>query len=355
MPTLRLHFFGAVVRVDEFFVVLLGVLFLAFFFIWITIAFGRIWCGWLCPQTLLVDLTGPEGRGGRQKRGPAVQVRILVVSVLAGAVSVWYFVSPYDFMPALFARSLGPVAFWSWIVLSALTWLNLQFVRYTFCATVCPYSRFQGVMFDRHTMAIAFDARRRGECIDCAACVKACPVNIDIRDGLQAACVSCTECIDTCARIMEKKRKKSLVGFFFGEPGGDARLLRPGAIIPLAAAAVFLVLFLVSLTGREGIEANLLPRHDVPPRLSASGRIVNSFELSIENRGGEKATFTIAFPESSAGLRLTPQRLTLRADEHRRVPVVISAAAPGPVAIIIRGGDGPPVRLSATILSPERK
>lgn len=343
VPTLRLHLFGAVIRMDEFFTVLLLALALAFLFIWLTVVYGRIWCGWLCPQAVLVDLT--------RKHFP--QLRILVVSVAAGAVSVWYFVPPSAFFSDLAAGRLGPVPLWSWVIIAALTWLNLQLVRYSFCATVCPYSRFQGVMFDRHTLAIAFDEGRRHECIDCTACLKSCPVGIDIREGLQAACVNCTECIDTCARVMGRKGKKSLVGFFFGGPGGSSRPYRPASAIPLAAAAVFFILFLFSVTGRQAMEASLLPRHVVPPRYSSSGRLVNSFELSIENRGGDTLELKISAQGTTGEVRVAPRHVAVGADEHRRIPVTVSAPSPGAVDILIEGADGSPVRLSATILSPE--
>lgn len=175
VPTLRLHFFGASLWMDEFFLVLLVVLFATFLFISITLLFGRIWCGWLCPQIVFVDLTAAAGKKGKGRSGGASQAAAIFVSVVVGAVSVWYFVSPYDFLRDLAAGELGKVAAGSWIVLSVVTWLDLALVRQTFCATVCPYSRLQGVMLDRNSLVIAYDQARAGECIDCGACVKTCP------------------------------------------------------------------------------------------------------------------------------------------------------------------------------------
>jgi len=355
VPSLRLHLFGAAVRIDEFFTLLLALFSLTFFFIWLTVVYGRIWCGWLCPQTVLVDLTGPEGKRKKGLRPALVaQLRILIVSAAAGAVTVWYFVSPYNFFRHLAAGSLGPVPLWSWVVLSALIWLDLLLVRFTFCATVCPYSRLQGVMFDRQTLAIAFDETRNDECIECSACVKACPVGIDIRRGLQAACVNCTECIDTCARIMARKKTRSLVGFFYGGPGGASRPWRPAGVIPLGAALLFLALFIIALAGRPELEATLLPRHEVFPRLAASGRVINSFELSVENRDDVPLILRLSAESASGAARLSPGRIKLDAGEHRRLPLTLSADSAGPVDIIIEGAAGPLRRLPATILSPER-
>jgi polyferredoxin len=155
--------------IDEFFLVLAAVLFLAFLLLWVTVVYGRIWCGWLCPQMLLTDLTTRRSRTGLPGRpGLGGHLLAAALSVLVGAASVWYFVPPQDFFWDLSAGTLPPVAAGAWAALSLLTWLDLWLVRERFCASVCPYAKIQVVLFDRHTLAIVHDHGRAEECIACA-------------------------------------------------------------------------------------------------------------------------------------------------------------------------------------------
>ena len=117
VPTLTLHIFGARIWMDEFFLVLVMLLFLSFLFFLLTILFGRVWCGWLCPQTVIIDFTGFVDRV--PGKSLAVRTKSLVslfaISVLLAATILWYFVSPYEFFERLRAGALGPVIGWSWI------------------------------------------------------------------------------------------------------------------------------------------------------------------------------------------------------------------------------------------------
>jgi len=186
-------------------VVLAAVLFLTALFLLITLVYGRVWCGWSCPQTILGELTrlaprraaGPPARkppraGALREAGRLALVALL--SALVAASLLWYFVSPYEFLRRLAAGTLGPVLSGAWLVLGAILLADLGFVGATFCATVCPYAKLQGVLFDRLTLVVAYDARRAADCVDCGACVRVCPTGIDIRHGLQMECIACGAC-----------------------------------------------------------------------------------------------------------------------------------------------------------------
>lgn len=337
---------------DEFFLVLIALLFATFLFIWITLLFGRIWCGWLCPQIVLVDLTSS---GGRKKRPPgaASHGKALPVSVAAGAVMVWYFISPYDFLRDLAAGELGKIAAGSWAALSLLAWLDLAFVRHTFCVTVCPYSRLQGVMFDRETMVIAFDRSRAVECLDCSACVKACPAGIDIRDGLQASCVSCAECRDVCVRIQERKKRDSLVGYVFGSPGRPFRPGRPSGLAAAAPALAFLLLLVYLALTRPAVDLTAHPRRDVGVRRSSSGRIVAPYALSLANRGREDVSLSITAEGPGGAAEVSPSRVSIEAGGRRRLTVFVAAGGEGRVAIILSGDSGEAARAEVDLAAPD--
>ncbi|MHB8845107.1 MAG: 4Fe-4S dicluster domain-containing protein, partial [Nitrospirota bacterium] len=202
IPSLRLHFFGTAIWMENFFLVLVAVLALTFLALFLTVMFGRIWCGWLCPQTVLVDCTGfmDSTRAGGAASRFIAHLMAAIVSALIAAGLVGYFVSPYD-AGALLAKGGSPanIAGGSWAALAIVIFLDLVVLRRRFCATICPYAKLQGVLFDDRTLIVAFDAVRERECMHCDACVRACPVGIDIRDGLQSACIHCAECIDACS------------------------------------------------------------------------------------------------------------------------------------------------------------
>ena len=156
VPAGRLHALGATFAIDEAFVVLMAALLLTFVFLLTTVLWGRAWCGWSCPQTVLSDLTSlvvPERRAHpRRWRRPLGYAAVALVSALFSAALLWYFVAPAEFGARLVAGRLGPVLRSSWAVLFGLLFADLAFLRQVFCATVCPYARLQGVLLDRSSL-----------------------------------------------------------------------------------------------------------------------------------------------------------------------------------------------------------
>jgi cytochrome c oxidase accessory protein FixG len=298
----------------------------------VTLAFGRVWCGWACPQTVLGDLTARldawRRRGGA--RGAAAFALYALASALVAANLLWYFVPPGEFASRLVEGRLGPVLAGSWAVLGAVLFLDLALLRWRFCATACPYAKLQGALFDRHTLAIAYDARRAADCIDCGACVRVCPTGIDIRDGLQAACIACGECVDACAPILARlRRPPKLVGFFFGEPGARRRLLRPAVLALAGATGAALVLTAAVAAERAPLDLLVSPASQYEPRLAADGRAVNAYAVALENRGRAPVTLRLALAAGAARTSVRPEAVTLGPGEHRRLTVVASALGLG--------------------------
>ena len=317
VPTLRLHFFGTSIAMDEFFLVLLAALFLTFLFMALTTLLGRLWCGWACPQTVLSDLTAAIDRisDARWAGKALLYLPVLALSALVSASLIWYFVPPGEFVGML---GTSPVVRWIFITLTLVIFIDLAFIRRVFCKTVCPYARMQSVMFDDRTLLIAYDLALDKECMDCAACLRACPVGLDIRDGLNMACISCTGCIDACAIKRASKGKESLVGYHWGEPDrytadrytaesdshkADAKnTLRFGLLMSLLASAVFLLMLVFGLATRADFAASL--RLDEKFTASAqapasSSFAVNAYILSIRNRTLKEAVYIVRSDEAS--------------------------------------------------------
>ncbi|HET9552945.1 MAG TPA: 4Fe-4S dicluster domain-containing protein [Anaeromyxobacteraceae bacterium] len=335
VPTLTLHVMGASLAMSELFVLLPATFLAAAALALVTVAFGRVWCGWSCPQTVLGDLTRLvqplPGRRRRPWRRAAGVALAAAVAALFSAATLWYFVTPADFAGRLAAGELGPVLSGAWAALGATLFLDLTLVRGRFCATTCPYARLQGVLYDRHTLAVAYDERRDADCVDCGACVRVCPTGIDIRDGLQMACIACAECADACDPIMLKlRRAPKLIGYFYGPPGTPRRLRRP-AVAALAAATLAALVATVA-AGVSAAEATLdltvVPDAGFAPRRAADGRALNAYQLSLENRA--RAAVTVRLAASAPGLEaeVRPGEVALGPGEHRRLRLVIEARGP---------------------------
>ncbi|ACG72467.1 4Fe-4S ferredoxin iron-sulfur binding domain protein [Anaeromyxobacter sp. K] len=328
VPAGRLHAFGASYAVDEMFVVLAATLALTAALLLVTLLFGRVWCGWSCPQTLLGDLTAwvePERRKRpRRWRRPLGFAAVALVSAVASANLVWYFVPPAEFFRRLAAGALGPVVAGSWAAGFAVLFLDLAFLRQRFCATACPYAKLQGVLFDRSTLVVAYDARRAQDCVDCGACVRVCPTGIDIRHGLQMECIACAACIDACEPVMRKlRRAPDLIGYVYGEPGGRPRLARPAALVLAGVTAVTLAVLVATVAGRAPLGLTVLGDEAYAPRRTPDGRVLNTLSVGLENRGRRPVEVDLALEPGAGGeAELRPARVALAAGERRRVRVL---------------------------------
>lgn len=220
------------------------------------VGWGRVWCGFACPQSIwtwlfirIEDLV--EGRAAKRSkaedkklRGAALFRRILkhtlwVALSLATAITFSGYFVPIEQLISDLVSFNASLFSLSWItVMALLTYANAGLVREKVCLHMCPYSRFQGVMFDNKTRTVSYDKSRgeprshkrnaqenTGDCIDCHICVQVCPTGIDIRDGLQAACIDCGACIDACDNVMLKLGKeKGLIEFYSEEQLSASRL-----------------------------------------------------------------------------------------------------------------------------------
>ncbi len=218
IPELKLFFFGSVIWVQELYLILFAILFFLLFITSVTAVFGRIWCGWLCPQTVLLDLAESISRFFSGLSGKTVQrILLLPFSALVSLTILWYFVPPVKTVQSLFYDAVITGFFLvQWVVIYA----ELACMGRSFCTTICPYAMMQNALFDKDTLVIEYDRSRESECMKCDDCVKACPVGIDIKEGLSTSCIACAECIDACAIVAEKRDMKPF-------PGYRGNLLRP--------------------------------------------------------------------------------------------------------------------------------
>lgn len=233
-------FFGKIFWPQDFFIFAIGLLTFMVFIILFTIAFGRLFCGWVCPQTIFMEMVFRkieyliEGDATQQrrlrempwntekilKRGSKLVV-FFMVSFLIANFFLGYMIG-IDEVGVLIREGIAVHfgLFSSLILFTTVFFFVYIWFREQACLIVCPYGRLQGVLLDRNSMIVAYDYVRgeprgkvknsidkAGDCVNCSACVRVCPTGIDIRNGTQLECVNCTACIDACDEIMDKVGK----------------------------------------------------------------------------------------------------------------------------------------------------
>ena len=250
---LQFHFVGSVYSVSELYVMPFLLMFLFIGIFAMTSIFGRIWCGWSCPQTIfrviyrdliegtILDLRKINNKQkdiDYSKKSNQIKKYIalilwFIISLIISCNFMLYFIPPEDF----FVYIQNPVehSFMLIFILTIALFLvyDIVFMKENFCVYICPYSRIQSVLYDDNTKQVSYDYNRGGkvyenniksifkvkdwskneECTTCELCVKVCPTHIDIRKGLQVECINCLECSDACATVMGKLNKESLINW----------------------------------------------------------------------------------------------------------------------------------------------
>ncbi len=338
----KFHLFGITFQTSDAF--LLALLFLAWFIgiFLVTALLGRVWCGWMCPQTIYLEFVyrplerlcfGRRGVGGKPTTVAAW--RRVLLWLAYGLVSLWLahvFLAYFVGVDSLFGLRGGtawllqsplknPGSFFLVGFLTCAMLFDFAFWREQMCTLACPYGRLQSVLLDRLSLVVAYDAARgeprgkpvknkkgdvmlpqlaqvaaRGDCVDCGLCVAVCPTGIDIRKGLQMECLHCTQCVDACDGVMKKfGREPGLIRYATGAEmaGEKSSRLRPRVILyPLALAAV-LALFAFNLSGATGVGMEVRTAPRTTYRLTPDERVENVYEVELVNRSAAAKPCTL--------------------------------------------------------------
>lgn len=334
----RFHFFGLTLAAQDAWLLFFGVSGLGFGLFFVTALFGRLWCGWACPQTVFLDhvyrrierwLEGDAPSRRALKAAPMSAGKFLrralkhgLYALVALAIThlfLAYFVS----IPELWLyMHEAPGEHWASFlfvfIAAGVLYFNFVWFREQLCIVICPYGRLQSVLTDDHTLVIGYDGKRgeprgklgtmdTGSCLDCHRCVHVCPTGIDIRHGLQLECIGCAACIDACDEVMAKVsrppgliRYDSLAGF----NGGVTHWLRSRTVL-------YGVLMLVGATVATFAFATVRPMNFLVYRMSGAAYFVgpaevrNQFMVRLVNKRAVPATFTVTTAGLPAWVRQT--------------------------------------------------
>lgn len=316
LPQQQVHLFSFTLFPQDLLIVCLVFILAAFVLFYITQLYGRIWCGFTCPQTVWMLMFNwierrIEGTHNQSKSLNAQPLSLNklykkgikhflwgVVSLFTSLVFMSYFITVDElYLPFFLFNTSETTVYWV-LFFAVCTYVNAGWVKDKMCQHMCPYSRIQSAMFDKSTKLITYDnlrgehrgARKRsqvkpqgmGDCVDCDLCVQVCPVGIDIRDGLQYECINCGLCADACDMTMKKfDYQKGLISFTNQQPAKDKwkRHLGYGSVVTIT-----LVAMLIWANVWQNFEVNIIRDRQALYRVNQFGDIENTFLFKVRNK-----------------------------------------------------------------------
>ncbi|WP_320820268.1 cytochrome c oxidase accessory protein CcoG [Thalassolituus sp.] len=333
LPERKFHILGMTFWPQDFVLLSSILIICAFGLFTITNLAGRIWCGYTCPQSawsfifMWIEERTEGSRNARMKldkepmsttkfRKKAIKhIGWVIIAVWTGVTFVGYFTPIRELVPDFFTLNINGWALFWILFFGIATYINAGWMREQVCIYMCPYARFQSVMYDNDTLAVSYDYNRGeprgkrskkvenqeeqaklGDCVDCSLCAQVCPVGIDIRDGLQYQCIGCALCIDACDSIMEKLDKpKGLIRYTTENnlEGKKTHILRPRLFGYAAVLLTMMGALTYTIATRTPFQLDIERDRGQLYQLTANDTVRNSYTLKMINMAQEPHTYVL--------------------------------------------------------------
>ena len=347
----KFYLFGWVFWPQDVFYLAILLIIAAFALFFFTAVAGRLWCGYACPQTVYTEIfmwieEKIEGDHTKRRKLDAAPMDAHKFRLRASKYAIWglfslwtgftfvaYFSPLRELLEEILNFGFGPWELFWILFYGGFTFLFAGVLREQVCKYMCPYARFQGVMFDPDTLVITYDVERgeprgsrkkgvdpasvgKGDCIDCNICVQVCPTGIDIRDGLQYECIGCAACIDACDQVMERMDyPKGLIRYstenalrkHWGRKEILAHIARPRTLVYAILLTIVVGGLLTSLAFRPDLRVDVSRDRAALAREVAGGEIENIFSLHIMNMVEEERTIELSV-KGLDGIRIEGQK-----------------------------------------------
>jgi polyferredoxin len=320
IPRQRFYFFGYELWISEFSIVFFSIMFLMFVVAAMAMFYGRVYCGYLCPQMIFSEASlALEGKLQRtvnkyvrwdaKRRNYLSKSLFYMISGLGATVLAFvfisYFVDPRDLFHRLMSLDIKTTGGFAGAVTTLLILVDFLFLRQRFCTTVCPYGYLQGMLGDGNTLIVHYRDESR-ECIECKKCIRVCHMGIDIRTSpYQIECIHCGECIDACVDVLGRLGKQGLIHYVWGEQGEQLGTgektwyrklgVRDGKrVVVLLIILVYAAALFTALSMRRDVLVEISPIRATLYRQDGTGTVYNRFRLQVANRSRKQKTVVLA-------------------------------------------------------------
>jgi cytochrome c oxidase accessory protein FixG len=351
----KFYIFGLMVFAEDTYILALVMAVAVVSIVLFTVVFGRLFCGWACPQTLFLELVyrkieflfDGNGRKGKKKRDPSNTSTIrtlakhtvyILVSIFFTNIFLLWFIGPEQLLKII-TEPVGAhlVGFLIMMALSVFYYWVYSYFREQICTLFCPYGRMQGVLLDNNSISVIYDYKRGeprnpkvsegGDCINCLQCISVCPTGIDIRNGSQLECIHCAACIDECNLVMKKISKPyNLIRYdsVQGVEIGKRSLLNTRSVAYTAVLVLLMVILAFTVGRRTTIDVTLWRAQGTLYQQLDSETYSNIYQIMFLNKGNEPLELTLRLLDFPNGeLSIADNKVVLPPNSKMKEAMII--------------------------------